>query len=145
MLVPATRSTFEAPARAGSPWYFDGYNILHAVLLGRERDVAWWHRDFQQRVVSWVETLSCTNQLEGAPVTVVFDAERPLTVSETVSSDLLSVVYAPSADDWIVENCRRALSARVVSADRALSDRAKVAGARVFKPWAFEIPPVAPP
>ena len=124
-------------------WYFDGYNVLHAVLLGRERDVAWWHRDFQQQVVTWAETLASQSPIDGAPVTVVFDAQRPLADSETVTSAVLSVVYAPSADEWIVETCRRNVGARVVSADRSLTDRAKAAGAEIFKPWAFEARPTS--
>jgi hypothetical protein len=140
MFTPTTPLPLDAPLRMDAPWYFDGYNILHAVLLGRDRDVAWWHRDFQQRVVTWLEGLSSQSLIGDAPVTVVFDAQRPLADSETVTSALLSVVYAPSADEWIVETCRRTPGARVVSADRSLTDRAKAAGARVFKPWALESP-----
>jgi predicted RNA-binding protein with PIN domain len=125
------------------PWYFDGYNILHAVLLGRERDVTWWHRDFQQLVVSWAETLILQSPIDGAPITVVFDAQRPVAASETVNSAVLSVIYAPSADEWIVDTCRRTPGAHVVSADRSLTDRAKAAGAVIFKPWAFENGPTS--
>ncbi len=124
------------------PWYFDGYNVLHAVLLGRERDVAWWHRDFQRRVVVWAEFVAGCAPVHGSPVTVVFDAERPLGESETVSSAHIAVVYAPSADDWIVESCRRKPGANVVSADRALGDRVRATGGRVYKPWDFEVPNV---
>lgn len=119
-------------------WYFDGYNVLHAVLLGRDRNVAWWHRDFQRRVVAWVEGLTKGPPIDGAPVTVVFDAERPLTAAEIVTSDLVAVVYTPNADDWIVETCRNDSAAHVVTADRALQERVKATGSSVSKPWAFE-------
>lgn len=128
------------PKTSNVPWYFDGYNTLHAVLLGRERDVPWWHRDYQLRVVTWVESLYEQSPIDGAPVTVVFDAGRPLSDSETVNSPTVSVVYAPSADEWIVATCRRN-RVRVVSADRSLTDRAKALGAQIFKPWAFEAKP----
>jgi hypothetical protein len=123
-------------------WYFDGYNVLHAVLLGRERDVAWWHRDFQQRVVTWVETLAARAPLLGSPVTVVFDARQPLDPPHCVSSTRIEVVYAANADDWIVESCGIKPGANVVSADRSLGDRARARGATVSKPWDFEVPDV---
>ncbi len=121
-------------------YYFDGYNVLHAVLLGHERDVSWWHRDFQLRVISWVEQLRDQPPLSAAVATVVFDAERPPGDAERIQSSLLSIVYAPNADDWIVQACTRpitpgTLAPCVVTADRALTDRVKAVGARVIKPW----------
>jgi predicted RNA-binding protein with PIN domain len=119
-------------------YYFDGYNVLHAVLLGHERDVAWWHRDFQLRVVSWVEQLLNKPALNIALAIVVFDAGIPPCNEERVQSSLLSIVYAPNADDWIVQECANTSGASapwVVTADRALTDRVKALGARVIKPW----------
>lgn len=120
--------------------YFDGYNILHAVLLGHERNVTWWHRDFQLRVVSWVEQLLDRPPLNVAVATVVFDAERPPSDAERVRSSLASIVYTPDADDWIVRECTKTNAAGtpapwVVTADRALTERVKARGARVVKPW----------
>ncbi len=119
-------------------YYFDGYNVLHAVLLGHDRDVSWWHRDFQLRVVSWVEQLLNNPPLNVALATVVFDAENPPSDEERVQSSSLSIVYAPNADDWIVQECANTSGTSapwVVTADRALTDRVKALGARVIKPW----------
>lgn len=121
-------------------YYFDGYNILHAVLLGRERNVVWWHRDFQVRVVAWVEQLLDEPPLNVAAATVVFDAHRQPSDAERVQSSLASIVYTPDADDWIVRECTRTIAAGspapwLVTADRSLSDRAKTLGVRVVKPW----------
>jgi predicted RNA-binding protein with PIN domain len=121
-------------------WYFDGYNVLHAVLLGRTRDVDWWRREYQQQVVAWVEHLQGRPPLGSASTTVVFDSMKALPETERVSSGKLTVVYTPNADDWILESCR--LDSRterwVVTGDRALGDRLKASGVRVLKPWQLD-------
>jgi predicted RNA-binding protein with PIN domain len=118
-------------------WYFDGYNVLHAVLLGHERDVSWWHRDYQQRVVARVEEWMRSPELPTAAVTVVFDAHRLLSDSERVHSSSLNVVYAPNADDWLINTCELGGENNpcFVTADRSLSDKLKARGARIVKPW----------
>lgn len=123
----------------GAPWYIDGFNVLHAVLLGRDRKVAWWHRDFQTRVVRWVEDLVHLPPLAGSAITVVFDSERSLDEVQRVESLLVRVVYAPSADEWIVETCSSSENsgAWVLSADRALVERVKARGARAVRPWSL--------
>lgn len=122
-----------------TPWYFDGFNVLHAVLLGRERDVSWWQREFQVRVVDWVEGLVARGALDG-PATIVFDARAPLADEHRVTSSVAEVLYAPNADDFIVEMCRRSpeQQPRVVTADRSLGDRSKPAAARIVKPWGLD-------
>lgn len=128
-----------------TPWYFDGFNVLHAVLLGRERDVDWWQREFQTRVVQWVEGLLGRGALDG-PATIVFDAREPLADGQRVTSLLATVVYAPSADDFIVSACGSPEQRpRVVTADRSLGDRAKAGGARIVKPWHLDAKPQASP
>lgn len=137
----------------------DGYNVLHAVLLGTERrerahegsdlevcELEWWAPSYQRRVVLWAESLfrslrvnhpktgvvDCSNA--NAPrVTVVFDARGP-TVAHEVSSELVNLVYTPNADDFIVDVCRREV-VTVVTADRSLTNRAAVHGAKSVKPW----------
>lgn len=136
----------------------DGFNVLHALLLTSERraahgtsthdpktvaEVCWWLPEFQRRVVTWAEkqvasrAFQAVAQTEGPArlrVSVVFDASREVNERERVSSEVVSVVYAPNADDWIVDVCEREV-ALVVTADRALSDRAYHRGARRIKPW----------
>lgn len=122
-----------------TPWYFDGFNVLHAVLLGREREVNWWQREYQERVVNWVEALVARGALDG-PATVVFDARAPVADEHRVTSNVATVLYAPNADDFIVEMCRRspAQQPRVVTADRSLGDRSKPTAARIVKPWELD-------
>lgn len=121
-------------------WYFDGYNVLHAVLLGPTRDVEWWRREYQEQVVAWVEHRRGRPPVGSARTTVVFDSTKALVEAERVTSNELTVVYTPSADEWILESCRVASSAErwVVSADRSLGDRARALGARVIKPWLLD-------
>lgn len=118
-------------------WYFDGYNVLHALLLGRERDVSWWHRAYQERVIAHVEAWLHVKEYPATEVTVVFDSHRFLTDSERVQSLHLNVVYAPSADEWLVDTCNAARQTNpcFVTADRSLGDRLKARGARVVRPW----------
>lgn len=140
----------------------DGYNVLHAVLLSAERKHAatqsaqmeapvegltWWAPVFQRRVVDWAEELyALLEQSTGEPnpdpgvvpervrLTVVFDASTTADDHEPVTSKLVTVVFAANADDWIVQACEREL-ATVITADRALANRAAVFGARSVKPW----------
>jgi hypothetical protein len=144
------RSPPAAPVRCV---LIDGYNVLHAVLLTQERGIEthraeprpleWWQPAYQRRVVQWAEAHYAVN-LESkesgmslalaVPVTVVFDSCRPLQAHEQVSSDVVTVTYVPNADDWIVNECRKRPSL-VVTADRALIERARGCGASSVKPW----------
>ena len=143
----------------------DGFNVLHAVLLAADRREAaalksssqdrpapeplnWWEHGYQRRVVAWAEALWLTvmrtravageqGLADSQPIrlTVVFDASREVTIEQRVMSERVAVVYAPSADEWIVEQCRKE-SVVVITADRALVNRARMWGARSVKPWA---------
>lgn len=64
--------------------------------------------------------------------------------SECESIAGVKVQFAPSADNWIVGEVERRTHASagelrtiVVSADRALQDRARHRGAEKLSPWAF--------
>ena len=111
----------------------DGYNLLHSVILrGRERP-HWWSVDNQARVVSFVSTHSGPEECW-----TVFDAGRADSSRLEITNEH-RVHYASSADDWIVvqaeEQSKRGVT--VVSADRALVDRARRFGAKGMSPWVF--------
>lgn len=131
-------------------WLIDGYNVLHAVLLGgraRSGDKAWR----QATRDSLIERIRCSQTLglgaagaspspEHRPGTafVVFDGDRPASEADEEAS--LRIVFAPSADDWIVRQVRRAAQPSdlaVVSADRQLTERCRHAGAQVVSPRDF--------
>lgn len=115
-----------------TPLYLvDGYNVLHAaVLQGRERQ-QWWALEHQARVVGLAESFPA------GEVWVVFDARGTDRVSGT---ERVQVRFAPDADACIVELCAELRGLRavtVVTADRALADRATHRGATRLSPWQF--------
>jgi uncharacterized coiled-coil protein SlyX len=127
-----------------APLYLvDGFNLLHAVILrGRERS-HWWQVEQQARVVTLAQSF------RGGEVWVVFDARGGERVTGMgtggaftpgSSGHPVEVRFAPSADDYIVELCAQLRGQRqvvVVSADRALIDRARHHGAARLSPWQF--------
>lgn len=116
-------------------WLVDGFNLLHAaVLRGRDRQ-DWWRAEARERVVDLVRQL----EAPGAEVVIVFDGRRPADEPERERPGP-QVVFAASADDWLLAAVRRAPDpARivVVTADRQLADRARHRGARIVGPTAF--------
>lgn len=121
----------------------DGFNVLHAVvLIGRDR-AGWWQPAAQRRLIERVERLP----LSYPTIWIVFD-RRPSTsevsrdeLPEDVTSNdaRLRIVYAPSADDWIVsevEQLAPRYEVTVVTADRPLRDRVRRVGGSVLSPAA---------
>lgn len=128
----------------------DGFNVLHAAILRGRRGRDWWSAETREplleRVSGWPEPADL--------VWVVFDgAESSWAVRLTPKPDAGSesgarsgsgprvhVVFARSADDWIVRRARRAPDPTrlvVVSADREVTGRARSAGCEVLGPRAF--------
>jgi len=117
----------------------DGFNVLHAVVLvGRDR-ANWWQPAAQRRLVERVEQLT----LSYPSMWIVFD-RRPSAngAPEDVTSNdsRIRVVYAPSADDWIVQEVERLTpqhSVTVVTADRPLRERVRHVGGALLSPLAL--------
>ncbi|HIF93779.1 MAG: NYN domain-containing protein [Myxococcales bacterium] len=124
----------------------DAFNVLHAVLLGRERDHGWWRREERERLLRRI------SGWKNGPdeIWVAFDGAqpawsvwaepilRPITVASR--GPIVHSVYVESADDWIVRRARRSARPQqliVVSADRKVSGRARSAGCEIWTPWAF--------
>jgi hypothetical protein len=145
----------------------DGFNVLHTVLLKREREAGWWRRTVRERLLRRVQAWpDAQDQIwvafDGAEPAWSVWAEpvaRPRLGGVAGASSLLSgrpgrperpgpivhSVYVESADDWIVRRARRAVDPAqtiVVSADRKVAGRARSAGCTTWTPWAFmaEIP-----
>ena len=118
----------------------DGFNVLHAgVLLGRDR-AGWWQEPAQRRLIERVGRFADPRYPE---IWVVFD-RRPgqdQRQGAVVSDDpRIHMVYAPSADDWIVEQVKALCGQRpvtVVTADRLLRDRIRHAGGEILSPRRF--------
>jgi predicted RNA-binding protein with PIN domain len=121
-----------------SVWLIDGYNVLHAgVLRGRDR-AGWWTAPMQARVIERVERFERAD----AELCVVFDASRRDAdrAVDPAPDSAVPVVFAPSADEWLVRRVKAAADPTriaVVTADRKLADRARHHGARVVSPREF--------
>ena len=142
-----------------SIWLIDGYNVLHAVLLGgRPREgTDWWGeagrnllhdrvREFDGLAATCIQPPDAPEAAESEPpgnepqpgsVWIVFDGTRPTPQPSDANPQ---IVFAPSADQWIVGRVRSASDPRtlaVVSADRQVAGRCRHAGATVVAPRDF--------
>jgi hypothetical protein len=134
-------------------WLVDGYNALHAVLLGggrsEERRQDWWRAEQRQRLVDRVSGFRDT----ATTIRVIFDGPTPGSASDQLAEagepagdpgraaqPRVEVVFAPSADDWLVRSVRGAPQPKtivVVTGDRRVAGRCRHAGAAVIAPRAF--------
>jgi len=116
-------------------WLVDGFNVLHAAVLRGNDRRGWWREEMRARLLERVAAFD-----DGAAeLVVVFDGSGPPGDAE-LASLRPRVVFAPSADDWLLAAVRDALDPAaivVVTADRQLADRARHRGARVVSPRAF--------
>ena len=118
----------------------DGFNVLHAgVLVGRDR-AGWWQEPAQHRLVERVEQFPNSSDME---IWIVFDrrSDKEGIAADVGSTDTrIRVYYAPSADDWIVEQVKTLMAQRmvtVVTADRPLRDRVRHVGGELLSPRQF--------
>ena len=138
VVAPETRRPSVAPAPA--IWLVDGFNVLHAgVLHGRDR-ADWWSAPRR------AELLALAHRFDDASVEiwVVFDGPRagvpPDPATAGAKPGGVHEVFAPSADEWLVDRvrtCPDPSQLAVVTADRRLAGRARHRGARVVAPREF--------
>lgn len=108
-------------------------------VIGSRPD-GWW-KDRRRAMITLVDKLDHWASVHGADVTVVF--ERP--PSTAITSSLVAVAHAPkaapnSADDEIVRLVQadpRRHDVRVVTSDKALTDRVRGLGASVYPAESF--------
>lgn len=145
MTTPESRS--DTPHHPSSPtdppvdeWLVDGFNLLHAALLGGEDRSEWWKASGRARVLEAVA--AATHEEERDRVWVVFDGSRPAPApaQNGCETDRLQSVFAPSADDWLVRRVKDAADPTqvvVVTNDRKLANRTRHLGARLVSPSDF--------
>jgi hypothetical protein len=115
-------------------WLVDGFNVLHAgVLEGRDRG-DWW------RAASRSQLLALAGSFDDpeAELWIVFDGPRAAPATPEVPR--LRVVFAPSADEWLLSRLRSAPDPSrlgVVTGDRRLAIRSRRRGAQVIRPREF--------
>ena len=121
-------------------WLVDGYNVLHAGLLGKGQRVNWWHRSHRDRLVERVRNLEPPR----AEIWIVFDGadegERPTGHEQDGGLATVRVVFARSADDWILAKVRQSpepATLAVVTGDQQVAGRARHRGAIVVSPRLF--------
>jgi predicted RNA-binding protein with PIN domain len=139
--IPGAMVPPEEPATA-SIWLVDGFNVLHAGLLrGRDRG-RWWQASERHRLVELARRFDDPE----AQVWVVFDGPHPPEEPEEAEASgepgkqRVQVVFAPTADEWLLARLRAAPSPDrivVVTRDRRLADRCRHRGARVASPREF--------
>lgn len=124
----------------------DGFNVLHAVLLGKEREDGWWRREPRERLLRRISAW----QPGPGEIWVAFDGDQPawsvwaepvaVPMTSQSKSTVVHSVFVESADDWIVRRARRATHPDrtiVVSGDRKVTGRARSAGCEIWTPWAL--------
>ena len=115
-------------------WIVDGMNVIGC------RPDGWW-KDRDGAMVTLVDRLDRWASAQGDTVTVVF--ERP--PSTALTSTVIEIAHAPkaaanSADDEILRLVQadiRPDAIRVVTSDRALTNRVQSLGASVYRAVSF--------
>lgn len=126
-------SATPAPTRP-CVWLVDGFNVLHAGLLGGRDRANWWTESKRRELLDRVDHFEDT----GAELWIVFDGRHKAPEPHQAVSP--RCVFAPSADAWLVERVREAADPTqmaVVTADRQLAGRARSRGAQVVSPRDF--------
>lgn len=141
--APRSHSPASTTAPPVDEWLVDGFNLLHAVLLGGEDRSQWWKASGRSRVLEAVA--AATSEDEHERVWVVFDGSRPASAPPKSSEDVgiadrLQSIFASSADDWLVRRVKAAPDPTrvvVVTGDRKLANRARHNGAAIQSPSEF--------
>ncbi len=138
--------TEEVVAEDPELWLVDGFNVLNAAILQGAERKGFWRSESRERLLARAAAFPDPQHL-----CVVFDGEEPA-ADGGAGPQPVRVVFAPSADEWLLREVRRAPHPErvvLVTADRSLGDRARHAGARVVSPRDFlkrcggEAPPSA--
>ena len=129
----APHAYFHSMGDPGDTWLIDGFNVVQVAMLGGRDRSAWWSAPQRAELLSRAEGFEDRK----AWLFVVFDGERAAAQGE--SGGRVQSVFAPSADDWLLDQVRRAEPGSVVlvTADRRLAGRARHHGARVVSPREF--------
>ena len=136
--TPYAPNGMEEATRPAPVWLVDGYNVLCTGLLGGHDRSDWWSEARREELLALLarfEGLDGVDEAD-AEIWVVFDGARePSGTGEREGP--VRVVFASSADEWLIERVRAHAEVAVVTADRKLAGRARHRGARVVSPREF--------
>lgn len=113
----------------------DGFNVVHASFFADGDRSEWWAAPKRERLVGLAQRFADP----AARIWIVFDGPRPPD-DPAAASERVQVVFAASADEWIVKRVRRSEEPgrlAVVTGDRKIADRARHRGAQVTGPRDF--------
>jgi predicted RNA-binding protein with PIN domain len=130
---PIVYAALPMSCREPTIWLVDGYNVLHAAVLGGKDRSEWWTHSRRRELLERAAGFDAD-----AEVWIVFDG--PDDSGATAESGGPHCVFADSADDWLVDRVRRAddpAEIAVVTADRQVAGRARGRGAQVVSPRDF--------
>jgi predicted RNA-binding protein with PIN domain len=118
-------------------WLVDGYNVLHAGVLGGRDRSQWWTESRRRELLERVSGFD-TDADADAEIWIVFDGpDDPEAAAEPSG---IHCVFAVSADDWLVDRVKRAEDPgeiAIVTADRKVAGRARGRGAQIVSPRDF--------
>ncbi len=116
-------------------WLVDGYNVLHAAVLGGKDRSQWWTGSRRRELLERVSGFDGDADTE---IWIVFDGpDDPGAEAEPLGP---RCVFAVSADDWLVDRVKSAedpSEIAVVTADRRVAGRARGRGAQIVSPKDF--------
>jgi len=122
------------PPQRPRHWMIDGFNVVqHGLLGGRDRE-CWWTAPHRAELIARSSDFDDPD----AEIWLVFDGPTP--IDAQADAPRPHVVFAPSADVWLLAQVRSAEDPGqvvVVTADRRLSARVRQRGASVVAPIDF--------
>jgi predicted RNA-binding protein with PIN domain len=130
---PAAYATPPMAASEPSIWLVDGYNVLHAGVLGGRDRSQWWTEPRRRELLDRVAGFDAEAELW-----IVFDGSKA--PDEIVDGPGPRCIFAASADDWLVQRVRRAddpSQIAVVTSDRQVAGRVRNRGAQIVSPMDF--------
>jgi len=130
---PAVYATSPMACCEPSIWLVDGYNVLHAGVLGGRDRSQWWTEPRRRELLDRVAGFDAEAELW-----IVFDG--PEDPEQPSGEPGPRCVFATSADDWLIQRVRRADDPSrivVVTSDRQVAGRAQSRGAQVVSPMEF--------
>ena len=131
--VPPVYATPPMACCEASIWLVDGYNVLHAGLLGGRDRSRWWTEPRRRELLDRVAGFDAEAELW-----IVFDGRGD--PEEPSDRPGPRCVFATSADDWLIQRVRRAddpSRIAVVTSDRQVAGRARSRGAQIVSPMDF--------